>query len=121
MGDLNLTSGAVSSLVSIEGKLSEEVQAMQWLVSLEDLKILQDLIPQDTYYWENRALVLGWQCDLVVDSTIDEKSPLESLDQEEAYRDHLLVANQEYRKLQMALDDCNAHIPQVLFSIYPTA
>ncbi len=119
MGDLNLTSGAVSSLVSIEGKLSEEVQAMQWLVSLEDLKILQDLIPQDTYYWENRALVLGWQCDLVVDSTIDEKSPLESLDQEEAYRDHLLVANQEYRKLQMALDDCNAHIPQVLFSIYP--
>ena len=119
MGDLNLTSGAVSSLVSIEGKLPEEVQAMQWLVSLEDLKILQDLIPSDTYYWENRALVLGWQCDLVADSTIDEKSPLESLDQEEEYRDQLLVTNQEYRELQMALDDCNAHIPQVLFSIYP--
>ncbi len=57
---------------------------MQWLVPLEDLRILQDLIPPDTYYWENRALVLEWQCDLVVDSTIDEKSPLESLDQEEA-------------------------------------
>jgi len=108
MGDLNLTSGPVSSLVSIEGNLPEEVQAMHWLVPLEDLKILQDMIPQDTYYWENRALVLQWQCDLVVDSTIDEKNPLETLDQEE-----------EYRELQMALDDCNAHIPQVLFSIYP--
>ena len=114
MGDLNLTSGAVSSLVSIEGELSEEVQAMQWLVPLEDLKILQDLIPPDTFYWENRALVLEWQCDLVVDSTIDEKNPLESLDQEEEYRDQLLVTNREYRELQMALDDCNSHIPQVL-------
>ena len=119
MGDLNLTSGAVSSLASIEGKLPEEVQAMQWLVPQEDLKILQDLIPQDTYYWENRALVLGWQCDLVVDSTIDEKSPLESLDQEEVYRDHLLVTNKDYRELQMTLDDCNAHIPHVLFSDDP--
>ena len=32
MGDLNLTSGAVSSLISIEGKLPEEVQHMEWLV-----------------------------------------------------------------------------------------
>ena len=119
MGDLNLTSGAVSSLVSIEGKLPEEIQAREWLVPLEDLKILQDLIPPDTYYWENRALDLQWQCDLVVDSTIDEMSPMESLDQEEAYRDQLLVTNRDYRELQMALDDCNAHIPQVLFSIYP--
>jgi hypothetical protein len=75
--------------------------------------------PPDTFYWENRALVLEWQCDLVVDSTIDEKNPLESLDQEEEYRDQLLVTNREYRELQMALDDCNSHIPQVLFSIYP--
>ena len=119
MGDLNLTSGAVSSLISIEGKMPEEVQSMQWLVPLEDLLILQDLIPHDTYYWENRALDLQWQCDLVVDSTIDEMSPLESLDQEEAYRDQLLVTNRDYRELQMALDDCKAHIPQVLFSIYP--
>jgi hypothetical protein len=119
MGDLNLTSGPVSSLISIEGDLPEEVQAMQWLVPLEDLKILQDLIPPDTYYWENRAHVLEWQCDLVVDSTIDEKNPLETLDQEEEYRDQLLVTNREYRELQMALDDCNSHIPQVLFSIYP--
>jgi hypothetical protein len=111
MGDLNLTSGPVSSLISIEGDLPEEVQAREWLVPLEDLKILQDLIPPDTYYWENRALVLEWQCDLVVDSTIDEKNPLETLDQEEEYRDQ--------RELQMALDDCNSHIPQVLFSIYP--
>ena len=119
MGDLNLTSGPVSSLISIEGELPEEVQAREWFVPLEDLKILQDLIPPDTYYWENRALVLQWQCDLVVDSMIDEKSPLESLEQEEAYRDQLLISNREYRELQMALDDCNAHIPQVLFSIYP--
>ena len=119
MGDLNLTSGAVSSLISIEGQLPEEVQAKEWLVPLEDLKIIEDLIPADTYYWENRALDLEWQCDLFVDSTIDEKNPLESLEQEEEYRDRLLISNQEYRELQMALDDCNSHIPQVLFSIYP--
>ena len=119
MGDLNLTSGAVSSLISIEGQLPEEVQAKEWLVPLEDLKILEDLIPSDTYYWENRALDLQWQCDLFVDSTVDEKNPLESLEQEEAYRDQLLVSNREYRELQMALDDCNSHIQQVLFSIYP--
>jgi hypothetical protein len=77
MGELNLTSRAVSALASIEGKLPQEVQAMQWLV------------------------------------------PLESLDQEEEYRDQLMVTNRAYRKLQMALDDCNAHIMQVLFSIYP--
>ena len=58
---------------------------------------------------------MEWQCDLVVDSTIDKKNPLESLDQEEEYRDQLLVTNREYRELQMALDDCNSHIPQVLF------
>jgi hypothetical protein len=119
MGDLNLTSGAVSSLISIEGQLPEEVQAKEWLVPLEDLKIIEDLIPADTYYWENRALDLEWQCDLFVDSTIDEKNPLESLEQEEEYRDRLLISNREYRELQMALDDCNSHIPQVLFSIYP--
>jgi len=119
MGDLNISSGAVSSLVSIEGKLPEEVRTMEWLVSLEDLKIVEDLIPQDTYYWENRALVLEWQCDLIVSSTMDEISPLESLDQEEEYKDQLLITNKEYRELQMALDDCNSHIPQVLFSIYP--
>ena len=56
MGDLNLTSGAVSALLGIEGKLPEEVQAIEWHVPLEDLRILQDLIPPDTYYWENRAL-----------------------------------------------------------------
>ena len=119
MGDLNISSGAVSSLISIEGKLPEEVRTMEWLVSLEDLKILEDLIPQDTYYWENRALVLEWQCDLVVSSTIDEISPLDSIEQEEEYKDQLLITNKEYRELQMALDDCNSHIPQVLFSIYP--
>lgn len=119
MGDLNISSGAVSSLISIEGKLPEEVRTMEWLVSLEDLKILEDLIPPDTYYWENRALVLEWQCDLVVSSTIDEISPLESIEQEEEYKDQLLITNKEYRELQMALDDCNSHIPQVLFSIYP--
>ena len=119
MGDLNLTSGAVSSLISIEGQLPEEVQAKEWLVPLEDLKIIEDLIPADTYYWENRALDLEWQCDLFVDSTIDEKNPLESLEQEEEYRDRLLISNREYRELQMALDDCNSHIQQVLFSIYP--
>ncbi len=118
MGDLNISSGAASSLISIEGKLPEEVGTMEWLVSLEDLKILEDLIPPDTYYWENRALVLEWQCDMLVSSTIDEISPLESLEQEEEYKDQLLITNKEYRELQMALDDCNSHIPQVLFSIY---
>jgi hypothetical protein len=92
---------------------------MEWLVSLEDLKIMEDLIPQDTYYWENRALALEWQCDLIVSSIIDEIGPLESLDQEEEYKDQLLVTNKEYRELRMALDDCYSHIPQVLFSIYP--
>jgi hypothetical protein len=119
MGDLNISSGAVSSLVSIEGKLPEEVRTMEWLVPLEDLKILEDLIPQDTYYWENRALVLEWQCDLIASSSIDEIGPLESLEQEEEYKDQLLVTNREYRELQLALEDCNSHIPQVLFSIYP--
>ncbi len=119
MGDLNISSGAVSALVSIEGKLPEEVKTLDWFVQLEDLKILEDLIPSDTYYWENRALVLEWQCDLIVNSTIDEISPLESVEQEEDYKDQLLITNKEYRELRMALDDCYSHIPQVLFSIYP--
>jgi hypothetical protein len=62
---------------------------------------------------------LEWQCELVVSSTIDEISPLDSIEQEEEYKDQLLITNKEYRELQMALDDCNSHIPQVLFSIYP--
>jgi len=54
-------------------------------------------------------------------STIDEISPLDSIEQEEEYKDQLLITNKEYRELQMALDDCKlAHTSGFSFRFIPT-